>query len=155
VKVIFVGIHEDEELRKIRSEFKLPHQVYYEGEVDSKMALNYYRLFTSTVLCSVSEGLSQGLLESMYLGIPIIATAAAGNIDLIQHKSNGLLFPDENIEALANCIKMIHSDPNLYKKLVSGGITTAADTFSIDRTVRTYEEFYLSLLSSRKIHIHA
>jgi L-malate glycosyltransferase len=151
VKVILVGIQEDEELHKIRSEFRLPHQVYYVGEVDSKTALNYYRVFTCTVLCSVSEGLSQGLLESMYLGVPVIATAAAGNIDLIKHGYNGLLFPDENIKELADCIKLIHSNPDLYKNLVSGGITTATDTFSIDRTVRTYEEFYSSLLSSRKI----
>lgn len=154
VKVIFVGIREDDELRKIRSEFKLPHLVYYEGEVDSKTALNYYRVFTCTVLCSVSEGLSQGLLESMYLGVPVIATDAAGNIDLIKHEYNGLLFPDENIEVLADCIKTIHSNPNLYKKLVSGGITTATDTFSIDRTIKTYEVFYTSLLSSRKIQLH-
>lgn len=154
VKVILVGIQEDDELRKIRSEFNFLHRVYYEGELDSKTALNYYRVFTCTVLCSVSEGLSQSLLESMYLGVPVIATAAAGNIDLIKHEYNGLLFRDGNIEALANCIKTIHSNPNLYKNLVSGGITTANDTFSIDRTVRTYEEFYSSLLSSRKINIH-
>ena len=154
VKVIFVGIQEDEELRKIRSEFKFPHRVYYEGEVDSKAALNYYQIFTCTVLCSVSEGLSQGLLESMYLGVPVIATAAAGNIDLIKHEYNGLLFPDGNREALANCIETIHSNPSLSKNLVSGGITTATDTFSIDRTIKTYEEFYARLLSSPKIHNH-
>jgi L-malate glycosyltransferase len=154
VKVILVGIQEDEELRGIRSAWKLPHQIFYEGEVDSQKALNYYGIFTCTILCSVTEGLSQGLLESMYLGVPVIATAAAGNIDLVKHEYNGLLFPDENINALADCIKMIHSNPDLYRKLVSGGITTASDTFSIDRTVHTYEEFYMSLLSSRKIHIH-
>lgn len=154
VKVILVGIQEDEELRKIRSAFRLPHQIFYEGEVESKSALNYYGIFTCTVLASVTEGLSQGLLESMYLGVPVIATAAAGNIDLVKHEHNGILFPDGDIAALADGIKMIHNNPDQYKKLVSGGITTATDTFFIDRTIRTYEEFYSGLLSSRKINIH-
>ncbi len=150
VKVILVGIMEDDKLKEIRLHFKFPHQIFYEGEVEPKFVLNYYKLFTCTVLCSVIEGLSQGLLESMYLGIPVIATAAAGNLDLIKHGSNGLLFPDKDITALASCIRSVTEDNELKQTLISGGITTATDTFSIDRTVRSYEEFYSRLLSSRK-----
>jgi L-malate glycosyltransferase len=149
-KVILVGIREDDELKEIRSHFKFPHQIFYEGEVEPKSVLTYYKLFTCTVLCSVIEGLSQGLLESMYMGVPVVATAAAGNLDLIKHRSNGLLFPDKDIAALASCIRSLTEDNELKQTLISGGIITATDTFSIDRTVRSYEEFYSRLLSSRK-----
>ncbi|MDZ7645721.1 MAG: glycosyltransferase [Cytophagales bacterium] len=92
VKVILVGIQEDEELKKIRENLKLPHQIFYEGEKEGAYALNYYKIFTCTVLCSTIEGLSQGLLESMYLGKPVIATAAAGNLDFIKHNENRFTF---------------------------------------------------------------
>lgn len=150
VKVIFVGIQEDEELKSIRASFKLPHQVYYEGDKEGAYALHYYKLFTCTVLCSTTEGLSQGLLESMYLGTPVIATAAAGNLDLVQNGENGLLFPDEDKATLANCIRSVTEDITLRQKLIQGGITTASDTFSIDRTILNYENLYSQLLSSRK-----
>lgn len=150
VKVILVGIREDDVLKEIRLQFKFPHQIFYEGEVEPNSVLNYYKLFTCTVLCSVIEGLSQGLLESMYLGVPVIATAAAGNLDLVKHGANGLLFPDKDIPALAACIHSVTEDKELRQVLISGGITTATDTFSIERTVRSYEEFYSRLLSSHK-----
>ncbi len=150
VKVIFVGIREDEELKSIRASFQFPHQVYYEGEQEGAYALHYYKLFTCTVLCSTTEGLSQGLLESMYLGIPVIATAAAGNLDLVQDGKNGLLFPDADITALAHCIRSVTQDMHLREKLIQGGINTASDTFSIDRTILNYEKLYSELLSSRK-----
>lgn len=34
--------------------------------------------------------------------------------------------------------------------LISGGIITATDTFSIDRTLTNYEKLYTELLTSRK-----
>ncbi len=154
VKVILIGIHEDEELKKIQSEFIYPHQINYEGEVEPSLALHYYKLFTCTVLCSTTEGLSQGLLESMYLGSPVIATAAAGNLDLIQDGKNGLLFNEEDTVALAESIKKIAGDQKLRDSLILGGINTATDTFSIKRTVSAYEEFYVGLLSSRKRYLH-
>lgn len=150
VKVILVGIAEDDELREIRSRWKLPHQIFYEGEQAGSLALHYYKIFSVTVLCSTTEGLSQGLLESMYLGTPVIATAAAGNLDLIKSGENGLLFPDEDLAALAAAIRSVTEDLNLRQKLISGGITTASDTFSIDRTIAHYEKLFGQLLSSRK-----
>lgn len=150
VKVILVGIQEDEELEKIRANLTLPHQIFYEGEKEGAYALNYYKIFTCTVLCSTIEGLSQGLLESMYLGTPVIATAAAGNIDLIKHNENGLLFEDNDIGMLSANIQTIINDPKLREKLISGGITTASDTFSIERTLTNYEKLYTELLTSHK-----
>jgi len=152
VKVIFVGIVADEELREAQRHLKLPHEILYEGEVPSSVALHYHKLFTCTVLCSVTEGLSQSLLESMYLGVPVVATEEAGNIDLIQHGENGFLFPDEDYASLSKAVKNVVDDTVLREKIIAGGITTAADTFSIDRTVRRYEDFYKSLLTSRKFY---
>jgi glycosyltransferase involved in cell wall biosynthesis len=86
----------------------------------------------------------------MYLGAPVVATAATGNLDLIEHAKNGMLFKDGDIEGLAKCIRMIADNPTYRQSLISGGITTAKDTFSIERTVATYESFYERLLSSRK-----
>lgn len=152
VKVIFVGITEDEELMQIRNEWQVKHRIYYEGEIPGDEAIHYYKLFTCTVLCSTIEGLSQGLLESMYLGTPVIATAAAGNLDLLNDGENGLLFRDEDVEQLARQIELIKKDESLRNRLISGGITTASDTFSIERTVVNYEKLFDRLLTSRKIN---
>ncbi|MBX2900459.1 MAG: glycosyltransferase family 4 protein [Cyclobacteriaceae bacterium] len=150
VTVIFVGIAEDDELRALRKQLILPHKLHYAGEVPGAEVLHYFKLFSCMVLCSVIEGLSQSLLEAMYLGVPVIATAAAGNLDLIEHQKNGLLYSDKDYAGLALQIQSALNNPALRSTIISGGITTASDTFSIDRTLQQYEEFYAHLLSSRQ-----
>jgi glycosyltransferase involved in cell wall biosynthesis len=86
----------------------------------------------------------------MYLGTPVIATAAAGNLDLINSGENGLLFNDGDLPTLAAAIKSVKNNIQLRQKLIAGGNTTASDTFSIHRTIQNYEKLFQQLLTSRK-----
>ena len=52
-----------------------------------------YDLLELVLLPSRIEGLSQALLEAMALGKPVIASAAAGNLDLVATEVSGLLVP--------------------------------------------------------------
>lgn len=108
VKVIFVGIgklpcHDD-----MVSQYPVDHEIYYEGMVPGDCILNYYPLFNVKILLSTMEGLSQSLLEAMYLKVPVLATKAAGNIDLIHHARNGLLFQHNNILCLKDKIETLY-----------------------------------------------
>lgn len=146
VVVIFVGIESNAEFEKIISRYKIPHKVIFIGNVSSSEVLNYYKLLDVHILASTSEGLSQSLLESMALEVPVIATAAAGNLDLIQDGENGLLFRDEDIEGLALLINQIKVNADLRKKLISEGKNTALKDFSINNTIDKYENFFQNLL---------
>jgi glycosyltransferase involved in cell wall biosynthesis len=122
--------------------------VFFEGEVNSADVLSYYPIFSIKVLASNMEGLSQSLLEAMALGIPVIATNAAGNPDLVQHELNGLLFGDGDIEALSAAIIRLKSDPNFAKILRNQGKKTALETFSLQNTILGYEEYFHQLLKN-------
>ena len=51
----------------------------------------YIKAADFSILCSHEEGFSNFLLETMYLGVPAIATAVGGNTEAIIHEKNGLL----------------------------------------------------------------
>jgi glycosyltransferase involved in cell wall biosynthesis len=148
-KVIFVGIEDQKEFQKYYT--LLPHEIHIIGaNVPNLEALHYIKLFTLNILPSTMEGLSQSLLEAMALGVPVIATAFAGNLDLIRDGENGLLFEHENIQQLAEKIELLIHQPALRKKLATAGQKTALEEFSIERTIDNYAAFFADLIGKQK-----
>lgn len=146
-KVIFVGIKEDDQLRAIINGFKLPHQVFFEGIIPSSEAINYLPLFNMSVLCSVTEGLSQSLLEAMYMRIPVIATNASGNTDVVKDGVNGFLFENNDLYELAHKITELDEDKLLWQRISSEGRKTVKNFFTIEKTVSNYENFFTELVT--------
>ncbi len=124
------------------------HRIYFCGSIDPTEVLNYYKLFNLYVLPSTTEGLSQAILEAMFLALPVIATKAGGNPDLIKHNENGLLFEDGDVEKLADEISSIREDDKLASRLSEASRKTAHEDFSIERTMDNYELFFQKLISN-------
>lgn len=125
------------------------HTLHFLGMVDPSEVLAHYKLFNVYVLPSTTEGLSQAILEAMYMGLPVVATRAGGNPDLVKEMENGLLFDDENINELANQIKRILDNPELAKTLSDGAKHTAQHTFSIDKTIKNYINYFTQLRNEK------
>ncbi|MFY0591387.1 glycosyltransferase family 4 protein [Roseivirga sp.] len=143
ITVIFCGIEPTEEMRSIMNHYKVTHKIHFEAHVDSPEILNYYKLFDANILASTMEGLSQALLESMALEVPVTATAYAGNLDLIQDGENGLLFTDGDIPKIAENIRELKQNDALRERLKTNGQQTALVTFNIENTISNYEEYFL------------
>lgn len=103
-----------------------------------------YDLLELVLLPSRSEGLSQGLLEAMALGKPVIASAATGNLDLITDGVDGRLVPPLRPEAWAAVIEELLGQPEYAGRLGAAARHTARVTFSlqhtVERTARLYDE---------------
>ena len=143
--VLLVGIAEKPAYRQITNAYTLPHRIIYTGEIPNTDVLYHYPLLHIKVLPSVIEGLSQSLLEAMAMGVPVIATRAGGNPDLIKQAQNGLLFDDNDTNTLAQQIEMLYKDARLRQTLAEAGKYTALHDFSIARTLDRYEVFFSAL----------
>jgi len=150
VKLILAGIEQQEGWEEIIDQYPIPHEIFFVGSISSEEALAHYKLFDLNILPSTIEGLSQSLLEAMFLKIPVIATNAAGNPDLVKHKENGLLFKNGNEEELAAHIQLLFNDQSLYKQLAENGYETASQKFSIENTLDSIENLFSSLLEEKE-----
>ncbi|MEO7986248.1 MAG: glycosyltransferase family 4 protein [Gemmatimonadales bacterium] len=110
-----------------------------------------YDLLELVLLPSRIEGLSQSLLEAMALGKPVIASAAAGNVDLIDPEVNGLLVPPLDARAWASAIERLLGDPAIGDRLGTAARRTARETFSLERTIERTGALYASLVASPPI----
>lgn len=100
--------------------------VVFTGYAPNQDVPRYYR--TADVYCAPNIGAeSQGivLLEAMAAGTPIAASNIEGFADVITHKTDGLLFPPRDVEALAAALVRMLKDQELREHLANNGHSTA------------------------------
>ncbi len=102
-----------------------------------------------SVLPSLSEGLSNTVLESMAAGVPVVATAVGGNPEAVQEGVTGRLVPPRDAGALASAIAGLLEDDLLAARLGRAGRERVMERFSDEKMVRDTENFYVSLLARK------
>ena len=104
---------------------------------------------TVSVLPSLSEGLSNAILESMAAGVPVVATAVGGNAEAVKDGVTGLLVPPGDSAALAGAICTLLDDEGLAHRFGRAGRERVEERFSEERMVRDTQQFYRSLLAKK------
>ncbi len=98
---------------------------------------------------SLTEGVSNTILEAMASGLPVLATRVGGNPDLIEDGNTGRLVAAADSEALADGILEYLRDPARAIGDGEAGRRRTEREFSLERMVASYDELYSSLLRRR------
>src|SRR5207249_10888365 len=99
-----------------------------------------------SVLPSLSEGVSNTVLESMAAGVPVVATRVGGIPEAIEDGETGLLVPPRNSAALAHAIGVLLEDRQLAAHLGQAGQRRMAREFRWDRSCRATETLFFGFL---------
>ena len=102
------------------------------------------------VSASLTESLSNAILEGMAAGKAIVATSVGGTSELIEHEQTGLLVPPEEPQKLANSIISLLNDRELRKHLGEQARVKASRLFLVEEMVRHTESCYEQLLQNCK-----
>lgn len=103
------------------------------------------------VSATLSEGLSNALIEGCAAGCPIIATNVGGNPEIITDKENGILVPSQNSCELAAAMKVLTVDGELMKSMGKKSRHRAISEFSNSAMVSALEALYLKFKKSNSI----
>ncbi|MGA8594760.1 MAG: glycosyltransferase family 4 protein [Bryobacteraceae bacterium] len=99
------------------------------------------------VLPSLTEALSNSLMEAMACGCAVIASAVGGNPELVDPERTGLLFENGNLRDLTDKIKRLVRDDALRKWLGINARQFIERQFSLERASRSMEEIYGDFLT--------
>jgi glycosyltransferase involved in cell wall biosynthesis len=113
-----------ENLAKNNSRIHLGKALNYSEVVEVITACSIY------VLASRTEAMGRVLIEAMSSCKPIIASNVGGVSSIIKDGFNGLLFEKENVDELAQKLRLLLTDRNLCEKLAQNGFIYSKEKLS-------------------------
>lgn len=99
------------------------------------------------VLPSISEGMSNTILEAMSSGLPVVATLSGGSPEIIEHDHCGYLFIPRAVETLIQHLRDLADDVSLRRSFGKAARRRAEEYFSLTRMIDRYHDLYRELLA--------
>ena len=148
-KLVLVGSGPEEQaLGRLARALDVRERVVFAGSHPN--VAPFYAIADLFVLPSHTEGSSNVLLEAMTAGIPIVATRAGGNPEIVLHEQTGLLVPVGDAEGLASAIARLNRDPELAKRLAGAALVRAAREFSVEHYQEQLLQLYTEALGNAR-----
>ena len=145
VRLVLAGVGPESRLAKLAALAPERHAVVCLPFMPDVRPL--YELLDVVLLPSRSEGLSQGLLEGMALGKPVVASDAPGNLDVVTDGVDGRLVPPLDPAMWAAAIEELLRNSALAHRLGEAGKHTARETYSLEHTIERTVSLYDTLLT--------
>jgi len=137
LQLVIVGAGEmQQELLRFVKNRQLESHVKFTGACDDVASL--LRRFDVFVLPSLNEGISNTILEAMASGLPVIASSAGGNPEVVQQDVTGSLFEPGDVNSLVELMCAYRDDPDLRREHGVAGRVRAVEDFSMDAMVKEY-----------------
>lgn len=128
----------------LRSGFSPAARIRLPGYVEDRATL--FKALDLFVMPSRSEAWGLAALEAMSYGVPVVASAVGGLVEIVGHNDSGWLVPAENPEALAKAIENARSlAPEFSRRAYD-----RAREFSLEDTVLRTEDLYYRVASRRR-----
>jgi glycosyltransferase involved in cell wall biosynthesis len=158
IKVLIVGSANDSIL--CQDYYQSIQDLVYKLKLSNYVKFTGYRKDIPNILsgsdilvhsASEPEPFGRVVVEGMLAGLPVIATAAGGVLEIIEDKKTGILIPPKNINAMKNAIKLLLNNQKLAKKIGSFAKKTAIKRFSHDKHAKAIEITYNRILKDNQI----
>ena len=98
------------------------------------------------VLPSLSEALSNSLMEAMACGCAAVASRVGGNPELVAEGDTGLLFDPGDAAGLAAALQRLVADEALRQRLAARGQRSIRERFPLEAAARRMGDIYGKLL---------
>ena len=144
-------IGDGDQRKKILSlikKLKLNHFTRWLGTQPHNVVLEHYRQADLFVLgCEVApngdrDGIPNVLLESMAMGVPVVATSVSAIPELVEDGKTGLLVPPGSPQQLANAILRLLTEQELRRKVIEAGRARVIQGFDSSVLIRDLAAIY-------------
>ncbi|WP_416840391.1 glycosyltransferase family 4 protein [Haloferax sp. DFSO52] len=132
-------------MKQFVSKKDISDKVIIKGYVSDGDLKEMYANAEALILPSLYEGLPTVVLEALASGTPVIGTEVPGIQDLINHRVNGLLMPDNSIEQIHASITKLSENPELKSLLSSNARQSVVPKYTWDSISNDAIKYYNTL----------
>ncbi len=131
-------------LEALIAELKLEDRVRLAGNLDDVRP--FVAGASALVLASDREGLPRSIMEGLLLEVPVVASTARGNPELVDERS-GFIYPTGDIAALAAALDRLLDDPAAARAMGQHGRQRMVDEYEISKLIEQHETMYAAMLA--------
>ena len=133
----------EKELKEHANSLKLSDNVVFAGfRNDIASILPELDVF---MISSETEGLPLSVLEAFACRVPVVATAAGGTGEAVNHQITGMLSPVKEHRQLASNVIEVLQNPHLRQTMVENAFDLVHERFSLKVMEKNYYAFYKNL----------
>jgi len=126
--------------------YGLPIPAHSLGYINNdKMMVLLYNAADVCVVPSLSENLSNTIMESLACGTPVVAFHIGGNGDMIDHEKNGYLAKEKDSDDLANGIQWC-MEHNQKGELSKNAREKVLNNYTIEIVSNQYKQLYEAII---------
>jgi glycosyltransferase involved in cell wall biosynthesis len=125
--------------------------VTFVGDVDTQTVRNLLRQHSVFMLLSVSEGMSNALLEAMSVGVVPVVSDIPGNRALVSHDVNGLLCDGAAPDSVAAGLRRLFGAPAWQQQLSAAARASIVARYDLSHIVSQYEALFQRLVTHEHI----
>lgn len=144
----FAGNKEVEKLAALVSDRGLNDSAEVLGWIDGQQKLDLLQSSSVLILPSYTEGVPNVILEAMASHLPIIATPVGGIPNVLDHNKTAILVEPGNIEAIANSLIDLLSNPDKAHALADTAFAEAKSLYSIEKIGEELTSIYDEIVPS-------
>lgn len=126
------------------SNYEEPHcnGILFKGCLQHDKIVDYLNMSDVFVLPTLNEGCCNAIIEAMACGLPVISSDKPFNYDIL-NIHNSILIDPNNIDEIANAIKVLKND-SVKREMLSMGALETAKELTIDNRARKVISFIIS-----------
>ncbi len=156
-KFTLIGDGEDRDtILALIVELGLAHNCRWLGTMPHDQVIKKFKASDLFVLgCEIApnkdrDGIPNVLVESLAMGVPVVATTTSAIPELIENESSGLLIEPTNPDQMATAIKRLLTDNDLRERVRNRGLKTVARNFDNTRLTGKLAQLYKHFIPAFK-----
>jgi len=132
----------NETIDQLLDSYQIRGRVHFLGNIPQVDLPVYYKMANLTILPSIYEAFPMVALESYACGTPVVAFDVGGVSDLVDNGKDGILVKMGDVEALANEIAELLSDPQKLAIMGQSGKQKVVTNYSWESIAKRYLDLY-------------
>jgi colanic acid/amylovoran biosynthesis glycosyltransferase len=141
---------ERERLLYTIDDLELHGQVHLHGRLSPAEVRSRLQQADAFLLPSLSEGISNAVLEAMACGLPVVTTDCGGMREAVTDGVEGLVVPVRAPEAMAAALTRLASDRNLARRMGEAARKRILSEFTLKQQIDQFIELYQDVLARKR-----